>query len=85
MVRYELGNGKTILITLAEYLDMTDEQFQKKISEDAGVFIIDPFSNFDSRERMDPFENVNGNTSIPNLPDIIPNEELDDIKKKTEN
>lgn len=81
MVKWQLPTGKTILITMDEWFDMTDEKIQKKISEDAGTFINDPFANFDARDKNDSIEGVN--EEIPIIE--IPNEDLEDIKKELEN
>jgi hypothetical protein len=82
MMRYELGNGKTILISFEEWLEMDDLFIQKKKAEDAGIFITDPFNNFDGKERIENFEVKEIiKTKVPDEANIAP-EELDEIEKQ---
>jgi hypothetical protein len=52
-----------------------DTYIQKKIAEDSGMFIMDPFTNFNSREIEDE------DTIIGKVDQTIP----DEIKKELEN
>lgn len=50
MMRYELGNGKTVFLTFEEWLELDDDKIQELISKNAGVDIDDPFTNFSPKE-----------------------------------
>jgi hypothetical protein len=43
MPYYQLSNGKTIYLTIDQYLDLTDEDIQYMISVDYGDQILNPF------------------------------------------
>jgi hypothetical protein len=40
---YQLPNGKTVYLTIEEYLDLTDADIQYLMSLDYGESILDPF------------------------------------------
>jgi hypothetical protein len=40
---YQLPNGKTVYLTVEEYLDLTDADIQYLMSLDYGEAILDPF------------------------------------------
>jgi len=40
---YQLSNGKTVYLTVEEYLDLTDADIQYLMSLDYGESILDPF------------------------------------------
>lgn len=50
MIRFELPTGRTVMLTAEKWLSLTDEDIQKLIAEDKGVFISDPFDDFDYKE-----------------------------------
>ena len=41
---YQLPNGKTVYLTVEEYLDLTDADIQYLMSIDYGEYIVDPFT-----------------------------------------
>jgi hypothetical protein len=45
MPYYQLSNGKTIYLTIDQYLDLTDEDIQYMISVDYGDQILNPFAD----------------------------------------
>jgi hypothetical protein len=45
MPYYQLSNGKTIYLTMDQYLDLTDEDIQYMISVDYGDQILNPFAD----------------------------------------
>jgi hypothetical protein len=75
VVRYNLANGKTVLLTMDQYLDMTDELEQKLMAADSGIEINNPFADF---------TNTSQNTDEELELDIeeIPIEIIKDIKKE---
>lgn len=40
---YQLPNGKTIYLTIEEYLDLTDSDIQYLVSLDSGQAVLNPF------------------------------------------
>lgn len=79
MVRYELGNGKTILISFEDWLDMTDEKEQEYIARDQGFFVEDPFKEPNYKE----FEPKNYN--IPEVDGYVESLDenfIEEIKKE---
>lgn len=48
-VYYEL-NGKTVILTMEQYLDMNDDKEQELIAADKGYDINDPFCNLNFKE-----------------------------------
>ncbi len=49
---YQLPNGKTVYLTIEEYLDLTDSDIQYLMSLDYGESILNPFygSSVDKKE-----------------------------------
>ena len=45
MPYYQLSNGKTIYLTMDQYLDLTDEDIQYMISIDCGDQYLNPFKD----------------------------------------
>jgi hypothetical protein len=43
MITYQLSNGKTVYLTIEEYLDLSDLDIQYLISLNIGDTILDPF------------------------------------------
>lgn len=77
-MNYELGNGKTIIISFEDWLNMTDEKEQEYIARDHGFFVEDPFKNPNYKE----FETKKYN--VPEVDDIEPLDEtfIEEIKKE---
>lgn len=42
---FQLPNGRVIYLTIEQYLDLTDEDIQYFMAQDAGEHIINPFSD----------------------------------------
>lgn len=42
-MNYQLPNGKTIYLTIEEYLSLTDEDIQYLVSLDLGESVLNPF------------------------------------------
>lgn len=80
MVAVELGNGKTVMVKLEDWLNMTDEQFQDLIAKNDGYEIDDPF-----HKTVDKIREIKSWDDAEVLPDLLPKipEELseDEIKK----
>jgi len=45
MPYYQLANGKTIVLSIEQYLEMSDDDIQYMISIDFGEVLINPFVN----------------------------------------
>lgn len=45
MPYYQLSNGKTIYLTIEQYLDLTDEDIQYLVSIDYGDQYLNPFND----------------------------------------
>jgi len=54
---YQLPNGKTIYLSIEEYLDLTDEDIQYLISIDYGDTIVNPFSGSAVDTKKTPSKN----------------------------
>jgi hypothetical protein len=78
MIRWELGNGKTILLTQAQFNKVLDDdlELERILAEDQGVFIEDVFEEIKVKE----FKEI----SYPEEPKIedLPDEIINDIKKE---
>ena len=72
MVRYQLSTGRTVLLTMDQLLDMTDEKIQELIANNAGIEIEDVFSDF------------NGKETHLDLPDVELEDIPEEIKKQIE-
>ena len=98
MIRYQI-NGKTVLLTNEQFLNLKDQDIQDLIAKDAGHFINDPFydlqvnsgvnnKNYDESE---DYWTVQENLAskiyyVPDLSEIdnLPEDEIDNIKKNFE-
>ncbi len=58
LIRYQLRSGKTILISLDDYLDMTDELHQKFEASGGGYDILDPFDNFSNNSQNSDIQDI---------------------------
>jgi len=74
VVKYQLSTGKTVLLTMEQYLELTDEKEQELIAADSGVEINDPFNDFS------PIEPKEENIELEI--EEIPLEEIKKIKKE---
>lgn len=75
-IYYEL-NGKTIILSLEEYLNLDDESIQNLIAEDRGLDINDPFTNL----RVKDYDKLKSdNLSVQELSD----EEVEEIRLQME-
>lgn len=73
MIAIQLETGKTVFLTLDEWLDMTPEKYQDLIASNQGYDIDDPFDKILNRIKDNKLD-----YEIPNLPeDIDPNLEID--------
>lgn len=45
MIQFQLANGKVIYLTIDQYLDLTDEDIQYFMSQDAGEHALNPFTD----------------------------------------
>lgn len=75
MVKYQLSTGKTVLLTMEQFLEMTDEKEQELIAADSGVEINDPFNDFTPTSQ-------NNDQEIELEIEEIPLEEIKKIKKE---
>lgn len=78
-IRYQLPNGKTILISYDEFEKLDSNKIQDLIANNSGVYIDDPFvKDVDKNKNYQEFE----------LFDIdfneLPPEEVEKIKKETD-
>lgn len=75
-IYYEL-NGKTIILSLEEYLNLDDESIQNLIAEDRGLDINDPFTNL----RVKDYDKLKSdNLSVQELSD----EEIEEVRLQME-
>lgn len=74
---YQLPNGKTVYLTVEEYLDLTDADIQYLMSLDYGESVLNPFygSCVDKKES----EKVYDFECLPESDDEIVNMPSDDI------
>lgn len=75
-IYYEL-NGKTIILSVEEYLNLNDESIQNLIAEDRGLDINDPFTNLRVKD-YDKFRS--NNLDAQELSD----EEIEEIRLQIE-
>lgn len=66
MIAVELGNGRTVFLTLDEWLDMTHERYQELIANNEGYEIDNPFDKILSRIKDNPRDVLD--IDLPNLP-----------------
>jgi hypothetical protein len=53
-VLYQLPNGKTIYLTLEEFLSLTDQDLQYLVSLDLGEAILNPFKGSATVDKSQP-------------------------------
>ena len=77
-VPYQLPNGKTVMLTIDQILDLDDIALQDLMAKNLGVEINDPFAEISYKE-FEPKE-----YPIPDVEEIEPldDESIDDIKKQ---
>lgn len=78
-VKVELGNGKTVMMSLEDYLNLDEQGIQKLIASDAGMVIEDPFVDFDVQDSK------RRTYTIPDIDEYIeplPDDEVEKIKKQ---
>lgn len=51
---YQLSNGKTIYLTIEEYLSLTDQDIQYLVSLDCGESILNPFKGSATVDKSQP-------------------------------
>ena len=79
MIAIELGNGKTVMVKLEDWLNMTDEQFQDLIARNDGYDIDNPFDKvIDKIRETSSWEDTAPEEILPKLPDELP----EDLVKK---
>ena len=78
MIPYQRGNGKTVMLTFEQWLNLTDEKIQDLIADNEGYEIDNPFDKVIDRAR--DYEIY---TDIPKdlTPDIPEELDIEDIKK----
>lgn len=76
MIKYNLGNGKTVLLTMEQFLNLDDLKLQEMIAANAGVEEADyPFGDFSYKGQK-----VEDDLDIEI--EKIPNDIIEDIKKE---
>lgn len=81
MVRYELGNGKTILLTWEEYENLTPEKISEYIARDSGMYIDNPLIDFyEEDDELDELLKKFEDLDVQDLP----KEEIERIRKELE-
>jgi len=84
-VLYQLPNGKTIYLTIEEYLSLTDADVQYLISLNCGDALLDPFYGSavekNTKEKFYDFDYLpNDDDEINNIPsDDEPFDEIEDL------
>lgn len=80
-MKYQLKTGRTVSITLEQFLSMTDADIENMVASDLGHYIEDPFMDLGGSDY-----NPEPEAKIPDLPDTepIPEEEIEEIKKQLE-
>jgi hypothetical protein len=71
---YQLPNGKVIEISLEDYLEMTDVDFQNIMAFNLGEHINNPWVN----SAIDNDEDPDDEDSIKELPEVLDEEKLED-------
>lgn len=77
MIKYNLGNGKTVLLTMEQFLNLDDMKMQEMIANNAGVEIDYPFGDFSYKGQS---KDDDINIEIEQLPI----DEIEKIKKEFE-
>ncbi len=65
MIRYQLSTGKTILLTMEQYLALDDIKEQELIASGRGVEINDPFMDFSGTSQNSDEEDIIDLEEIP--------------------
>jgi hypothetical protein len=73
-VLYQLPNGRTIELSVEQYLDMTDDDFEYLIAQNYGDELEDPW--FGSVLHKPPFPDSHVEPTITDLTDITDLEKL---------
>lgn len=81
LVKYQLRSGRTVFITLDQYLDMTDEFHQQLEASGKGVFIEDVFADFDNTSQNTDQEEI---IELEELPEDIRKEIEDEFSSDQE-
>jgi len=89
-VLYQLPNGKTIYLTIEEFLSLTDNDIQYLVSIDCGEAILNPFKgsatgNSQQEKEYDFDYLVNDDEAEPSHTIISDDDLYDDIVDFTEN
>jgi hypothetical protein len=50
LIPYELPNGRTVMLTIDQILNLDDLAIQDMMAKNLGMEILDPFANLDFRE-----------------------------------
>lgn len=74
---YQLPNGKTVYLTIEEYLDLTDADIQYLVSLDYGESFLNPFHG--SSVEKKGYEKVYDFECLPDTDDEVINIASDDI------
>lgn len=68
---YQLPNGKVIFLTVDQFLDLTDEDIQYLMSQDAGDYAGNPFTDSvviqNSKEKSYDFDYLSDDESSDNI------------------
>lgn len=76
----ELGNGKTVSMSLEYFLEMTEDGYQQMIAADMGEHINDPFFDSVLRETSDEAWWITGGDRAA-VPDELDLTEIDSLEK----
>ncbi len=85
---YQLPNGKTIYLTIEEFLSLTDQDIQYLVSVDCGEAVLNPFKGSATVDKSQPEKQydfdylVNDEEDEPSLNTIISGDDdifFDDI------
>ena len=81
---YQLPNGKTVYLTIEEYLDLTDADIQYMMSIDYGESILNPFKgsavDTSEKQRLYDFEHLLEGDDEKDIPsDDIPFDDIIDL------
>lgn len=79
---YQLPNGKTIYLSIDEYLNLTDSDIQYMVANNYGEVTINPFSgsavDLNAKERTYDFSDYHNDDDTENDTDI----DLNDLEGK---
>lgn len=84
MIYYQLPNGKVIMLSVEEYLDLTKEDIQYYMSLDYGEYISNPFHGSSSKENCKEkeydFDYLDSEDDLDDYPsDDLPFDDIIDI------